>query len=234
MRSLFYGVVTAVCLQSAMGEVVFNDDFSDGDVITPSKSASGAIWNLGAGKFSADGSDIGNYKPVSGELNFPLQVRASVQVDFGPVQKDSVVLAKLDLRQSNVSSASHRFDLVLSDKASGEAFVVAMSPNPEFFGPTGFAIFDGEGNLLVRGVEGTHLRQDDQWQKIEVSVEGRSIVLKQDDMVIAERAQGGDASTPDRLALISASGDLSWFVDNVEIEAVLDQDQLKESAKPWR
>lgn len=230
MRHLFFSAVLGVCLHSAVADVIFTDDFDDGEVISPSKSESGAIWTVDSGKFAADGADVGNYKPTSGELNFPPQERASIHVDFGPIQKDTTVTVKLALRQSNVSNASHRFDIILSNKKSGKAFVIAMAPNPEFFGTTGFAIFDAENNLLVGGLDGAHLKSDDQWQSLEVSVDNFGITLKQDEMLIAEWKDIRELDAPDRLTLTSTSGGVSWFVNDVEIDGTLDQDEIKKNA----
>jgi hypothetical protein len=195
------------------------------------------MWVVGSGKFAADGADIGNYRPIAGELNFGVQEGASLQVDFGPTEKDTATVVKLNLRQSNVSNASHRFDIVLSDKKSGKAFVVAMSPNAEFFGESGFAVFDGEGNLVAKGLDGALLKGDDQWQSLEVSMDGDGIIVKQDEMLIVEWKDVRGTFAPDRLALTSTSGGISWFVNDVEIDATLDQAALNKntSSKPtWR
>lgn len=233
MRVLTITAALLATLSLGRAEIILQDDFEDGEIITPTQSAAGAAWIVDSGKFAADGSEIGNYRPASGQLNFGIDPKTSIRIDYGPVVEGSPVTAKLDLRQSNVSNASHRIDIILKDKVTKQEIVLGCSPNAEFFNTSGFALFDGTGNLLLVGLEGAHLKADDQWQNLSISVDPSfGVTITQDDVTILTFNGSAAMMTPDRLIINSTSGGVSWFVKNVEVDTTLDQVKLK-AAGNW-
>ena len=230
MKSGFLFLVFALlAFNPGRAETVLWDDFSDEEIMTPTETATGAIWLVTSGKFAADGSDIGNFKPMAGELNFGVDKDTAIVIDYGPIVEDSATTLKLDIRQSNESNAFHRLDIVLTDKEDGGAFVLGCSPSSEFFGTSGFALFDNQNNLLVSGLGGSALRSDTNLQNIELQIDPlRGMTVMQDGMTILEwKNDGSTHFTPDRLSMKTPIPGVSWFVKNVEVDSKVDQEKLK-------
>lgn len=205
---------------SLMAETIFEDDFETYEIGVPVVHTKPMRWRVLSGKVSADGSDIGNFRPVGGALNFGIEANTAATIEFGRLNPLEPIHLSFELRQSNVTNGSYRFDVMLYEKETMAGFTIAMSPAPGYFGSSGFALLDGKGTVLATGHEGAALREHDTPQQISIRFEGNSVVVSQDDTEVLHHPIPAALPPFSGLILTSISGEVSWFLDKIRLEAV--------------
>ena len=174
------------------------DDFSDGN-FTHNPS-----WTVQSGSFEVR----------NGELAFGTEKDATIHLDLGKVAWKTPLKARLKLRQTNASGkTSFLFGLALTDTGSGRTQEISTSPNPGYFGTSGF--YDG----ATVGVKGAMLNGDTAPQTLEIAFDpaANSVTLRKDGVEVFRGSNRMEMSRVNRLTLKSG-GTLTWLVDDVRVE----------------
>ena len=174
------------------------DDFSDGNF------THNPPWAVQSGSFEVR----------NGELVFGTEKDAAIHLDLGKVAWKTPLKARLKLRQTNASGkTSFLFGLALTDTGSGRTQEISASPNPGYFGTSGF--YDG----ATVGVQGAMLNGDTAPQTLEIAFDpaANSVTLRKDGVEVFRGSNRMEMSRVNRLTLKSG-GTLTWLVDDVRVE----------------
>ncbi|MHB0959328.1 MAG: hypothetical protein ACYC0X_23345 [Pirellulaceae bacterium] len=188
----------AVAPEATKPATVVVDDFSDGNF------ADNPPWAVQSGSFDVR----------DGELMFGTEADAAIHLDLGKVAWKTPLKARLKLRQTNASGeASFLFGLALTDTGSGSTHEISASPNPGYFGTSGF--YDG----ATGGVPGAMLNGDTAPQTLEIAFDpaANSVTLRKDGVEVFRGSNRMEMPRVNRLTLKSG-GTLTWLVDNVRVE----------------
>jgi len=140
---------------------VIQDDFSDGNY------SDKPSWTV----------DSGSFEVRNGELMFGTGKDTMIHLDLGKVAWNSPLKVKLKLRQTNASGkTSFLFGLALADTGFGRTQEISASPNPGYFGTSGF--YDG----ATVGAQGAMLNGDTAPQTIEIAFDpvANSVIIWKD------------------------------------------------------
>jgi hypothetical protein len=193
-------------MPASAGEILV-DTFDDGDL------NNGPSWVVTSGVVRVEG----------GEMSFGREGTPTIHLDLGDPAWKKPVTAKLRLRQTDATRASHLFRVTLEDTDRQKGYTIACSPNPGYFGTSGF--YDGK----KVGVDGAALRDDTAWQELVLHFDPAAdeVSLDQDDGPIWQVSNHKRLPRVNRLTLAS-DGTVNWRIDDVRIEAVLDDPSAAE------
>lgn len=197
---LFSDKKTFASEPTATAASVVADDFSDGDF------THNPVWTVESGTFELR----------NGELAFGTEKDAAIGLDLGKVAWKTPLKVRFKLRQTNASGkASYLFALTLSDSESGRTQEISASPNPGYFGTSGF--YDG----ATVGVQDAMLNGDTAPQELEIVFDPatNSVTLRKDGVEVFRGSNRMEMSRVNRLTLKSG-GTLTWLVDDVRLEFV--------------
>lgn len=214
---------------TASAEIIIQDDFSDNEVATPTVGTQS--WQVASGSFAADGSTVdSNFGAAAGQLNFGTSADTSIYIDFGAVQASTPATVTLDLRQTNGTTGPFLFNIALIDTATGKGYKEAASPNPGQYGhatPGGGSGFHSlaAGDAIIAtdasGALNTGLATDGQFDTIVMTFDPTTgVTFSYDGTLMASWSNYHGIDKVDRLEL-SHSGSVSWFVDNVSVDATV-------------
>jgi hypothetical protein len=200
-RSAWVGLCRTVvcCICSAAGaDVLLTDDFADGDY-----SAQPA-WTVESGSFRVE----------AGALACGLEANSAIRLDLGKTAWRTPVRVSLTLRHGG-AAGNHLFTLALLDSASGKGYRLHASPNPGYFGTSGFS------DAGTPGKAGAHLRTDAAPTRLEIAFdpEPNRVSLRCDGSDVFTMPNAQALGRVDRLVL-SSGGGLAWLVDDVSVDAV--------------
>ena len=156
----------------------------------------------------------GNFEVRNGELVFGTEKDAAIHLDLGKVAWKTPLKARLRLQQTNASGkTSFLFGLALTDTGSGRSQEISASPNPGYFGTSGF--YDG----ATVGVKGAMLNGDTAPQALEIAFDpaANSVTLRKDGVEVFRGSNRMEMPRVNRLTLKSG-GTLTWLVDDVRVE----------------
>ena len=189
----------------AWGETVITDDFDDGD------HAQNPEWIV----------DSGTFEVKDGELAFGTEPGTGIHLAIGDVAWRTPVEVSFRLRQADGTAASYMFMTGLWDSATEKGYEVSGSPNPGHFGTPSSGFCDGPLRSAL-GTAGARLNPNTSPQQITMRFDPavNSVTLRQDGKVVWQRPNYKKLPRVDRLTLAS-EGTLSWFVDDVTVDAVL-------------
>jgi hypothetical protein len=185
---------------ASAGETL-TDTFDDGELAT------GPPWVVTSGVVRVEG----------GEMSFGREGTPTVHLDLGDTTCKKPVTATFRLRQTDGTRASHLFRITLDDTDRGKGYTIACSPNPGYFGTSGF--YDGK----TVGADGAALRGDTGWQKLVLRfdpAEGQ-LSLARDGQPVWQDSNRNRLPRVNRLTLAS-DGTVNWRIDDVRIEAAFD------------
>ena len=193
-----YAAAAAPTTTNPMPTAVIHDDFSDGNFTTKPS------WTV----------DAGSFEVRDGALKFGTEKDTKIHLDLGKVAWNSPVKVKLTLRQTNASGkASFLFGLALADTGSDRTQEIDASPNPGYFGTSGF--YDG----ATVGVKGAMLSGDTASQTIAMVFDpvANSVTIRKDGVEVFRGSNRMEMPRVNRLTLKSG-GTLTWLVDDVRVE----------------
>lgn len=213
--ALIWGIAATMSPERAMSEEqaaapaaatkaasVVVDEFSDGNF------TDNPLWAVQSGSFEVR----------EGELMFGTEADAAIHLDLGKVAWKTPLTARLKLRQTNASGkASYLFSLALTDTGSGRTQEINASPNPGYFGTSGF--YDG----ATVGVAGAMLNGDTATQILELCFDpaANAVTLRKDGVEVFRGSNRLEMRRVNRLTLKSG-GTLTWLVDDVRVEFTRD------------
>ena len=180
-------------------DVLMTDDFSDGDCT--GKPA----WTV----------DSGTFRVQEGALCFGPEANGAIHLDLGKTAWRTPVRVALTLRQDS-GGGNHLFTLSLVDSATAKAYRLHASPNPGYFGTSGFS------DAKVPGKAGARLHTDGTAQRLEIAFEPEQnrVTLRQDGIEVFGTANSLALGRVDRLVL-SSTGLVPWLVDDVSVDVTL-------------
>jgi hypothetical protein len=222
--------------------VIFRDDWNDLTVHNPALARPGVDWVIASGGFSANAATW-EYPPSgfngaqSGTLMFSPNTMAAISVDFGPTVPGTPVEARLKLHQSNgAEDGNYRFAFGFKNTVVGSSYYEYSTLNPTFYGTSGIQTYD-PGLVFQAGAAGKALRNG--WNYLKIRLEPNSYVRvwhavdavatkAYDDPSLAytEVAKWYDypgLGTVHRFYMSNDAAAVSWKVDDVEIDADIDQ-----------
>lgn len=227
---LFPGVFGILCLLAigaahADDGVIIRDDFSDGEVATPQFSSANTQWVIEQGSFGVDGAKLGeNHRPVGGELNFGVDGRSQIRIDFGDVIESTPVTIRFTLSSASEGLANNNFEIELWDAQSGESYLGMMSGNAAFFGEaggpqSGFHGFSSEGNIIP-GTDRMCL-DPDRPMVIEITFDDLTGVVITKDGEIAAKWPNYKRLTRINRLVFRSEGQVSWYLKDFEVKGML-------------
>jgi hypothetical protein len=191
----------AIANEAGIAEAsVVADDFSDGDY------THNPAWTVESGTFELR----------NGELAFGTEKETAIRLDLGQVSWKTPVKFRFRLRQTNASGkSSYLFVLGLSDTETGRSQEISASPNPGYFGTSGF--YDG----ATVGVKDAMLNGDTVAQLLEIVFDpaAGAVTLLKDGVAVFCGANRMEMPRVNRLTLKSG-GTLTWLVDDVRVAFV--------------
>lgn len=204
---------------SVYGETIFSDDFSDNEILTPAFTASSDVqWKVISGKFTADGTPVGNNQPETGQLNFGLPGKSTIQLDLSEISDNTPVEVSFKLRKSNFGAISCLFTFILADRKSGKEYRESPSPNPGYYGGGGFYSINDKGEPY-QSAKGIALNEDDSFQTIKMRFDPEyGVTIWKDAQQVASWSNFQNLKRVDRF-ILSSEGTISWFVDDVVVIA---------------
>ncbi|MFH1923918.1 MAG: hypothetical protein ABIP48_29005 [Planctomycetota bacterium] len=182
-------------------EVILTDSFDDGEL------AANPSWVV----------EEGSARVEEGELRFGREGKTTIRLDLGNTRWKEPVEATFRLRQTDASTSSYLFHLTLEDVDRKRGYTIACSPNPGYFGTSGF--YDGK----TVGTKGASLRGGTAWQQVAIRFDPSAgqVTLSQDGKTVWQGANNKRLPRVNRLTLSSA-GTLDWRIDDVRVEVVLE------------
>ena len=147
-------------------------------------------------------------------MAFGTEKDAAIYLALGKVAWKTPLKVRLKLRQTNASGkTSFLFGLALTDTGADRTQEISASPNPGYFGTSGF--YDG----ATVGVKGTVLNGDTAPQTLEIAFDpaANSVTLRKDGVEVFRGSNRMEMSRVNRLTLKSG-GTLTWLVDDVRVE----------------
>jgi hypothetical protein len=211
----------------SLASIIIQDDFSDNEVATPTSRSGSQVWTVASGSFAADGNQVdGNFGEVAGQLNFGTTGGTSIYIDFGNVQANTGATVTLDLRQTNGTTGGYPFGVALIDTSTGNEYKEEASPNPgNYGGVSGFHNRDLSGNIVasdLAAAQNNALGSDGQFDTLEMTFDPTSgVTFSMNGTRMAEWSNYHGITKVDRLQLTNQWGTVSWYVDNVSVDATL-------------
>lgn len=203
LQSIGLAALMLACLAAgnASAEVILVDSFDDGEL------AANPSWVV----------EVGTARVEEGELRFGREGKTTVHLDLGNTRWKEPVEVTFRLRQTDASTSSYLFHVALEETDRNKGYTIACSPNPGYFGTSGF--YDGK----TVGAEGVSLRGDTAWQQVAIGFDPNAgrVTLRQDGKTVWQGPNGKRLPRVNRL-MLSSAGTLDWRVDDVRVEAVLE------------
>lgn len=241
-------VVAVLAISSASpAATVINDGFDDMDWSQSDDPVTDPAWTRGQGGLCADGTatdeltgtPLGNFQPTDegpyeGWLAMGTGNDDYVYLDYSSQysnagldpSKPTVLTIEFDLKQTN-DSPINMMQLYLADAADPfvNYYMFEFSGSDSRYGvigggTCGFASWDGNGNIVARFPDvKLEVADDPVHLKVVFDPTKTHIELYQNDELVAYGPNYLDLDKIDRIELWNADGVLSWFIDNVVIEA---------------
>lgn len=183
--------------------------------LAPSFTAGESRWTVHSGRVATDGSDLGNYHPAPGQLNFAPSdtVDTHVSIELAGAEPGPASI-EFQLRQSNRSAANSSFRLIVTD-TTGRTYTVGMSPNAGQFGRSGFMFLEGGG----RAMDDASLTVHRQSVRLEFDPEsGFALYSSEYPDPVLTFPNKHDSKQIAAFGLMS-KGAISWFVDDLTVVA---------------
>lgn len=239
-KTIAKGLVTVLLAASASvcsAAVIITDTFSNpvgplttGMTLTPDYSAAGTVWNVVSGSYTTVGGAI-----VSGEGAGQLgsnTTNSVMRINFGDVAANSSAKISLGLRQWNGASPStlYAFSMTIGDSTSGLSYRIVMALSPANFaaqggGTSGFTITNPTTNTATAsGVAGAYIGNTGAFFNGLVinfdPISGVNVTLN--GVLAASLNYVPPGMTKiDYFSLNTSSPTLTWFMDNVQVDATL-------------
>jgi hypothetical protein len=202
-------------------DVIFRDDFSSGELTSPSLSDGGHMWLPKSGDVGIETFTTNEHPSEITGLVFSDKTNNQIFIDLkNPVRGELIV--RVSLMQVTVGMANPTFGIGIQNKTTGAEYFEDFSPSPEYFSTdsqkSGFHTYDKTGDILP-GSDGVAFPIDGQAHTIELifnPLDGLRVTL--DGQVVAEWANFRQIEEIDRIMLRNGKG-LRWCVRDIEIEA---------------
>jgi hypothetical protein len=193
--------VLAVCFAgcAVTADVVLTDGFTDGDF------SANPAWVV----------DSGTFRVEAGVLRFGPEAGAAIGLDLGRSAWRTPVRVALTLRQDS-GGGNQLFTMALLDSASGRGYRLHASPNPGYFGTSGFS------DAKTPGKGGAHLNTDASPQRLEIlfDPDQNRVRLRQQGVEVFGMTNALELGRVDRL-LLASTGAIPWLVDDVSVDLTL-------------
>jgi hypothetical protein len=210
-------MVVAMATGSAFGTMI-SDDFSDNNY------TANPTWTVVSGQFAADGTNVDNYLPTAGMLNFGTVGNNSISLSLPNIASTSPVTISFDLYQSNEAyGGSYDFGIALKDTLAGKQYTVDGMLTPNWFGNyytgqlSGFGYYISDA-IFSGGLGGTSLKN--YWQQVVFTFDPvTGGTFSYGETTVATWTNFRSLNRIDTIQLTSG-GTVSWFVDNVQVTYV--------------
>lgn len=218
-------LLAAGSITASSADVIIFDDFSSNTVGTPTFAVDPSVaWVVDSGQFAANGTNVGNFNPVAGQLNMSATAGSRIHIDLAPVLDNTPVSVTFLLRQSDgTNGISYSIKFGFLNSTANQSYLEVATPNPNSIYDSGFAKYDDSGNVVQGALPGSSLNSDTSFQKITMEFDPlNGISVYKDDVLVSSWNNYFNLTTVDQFVLEQgAAGGVSWFMDDFTATATV-------------